>query len=758
MDNKNLKKQIISCGVLGVIIAVILIGIASITYRSINRTQEEEAGQYLQEIVSQYRNTILIKIDGNFQTLNALSTFIEKSESFDQEMVLLRLEAESIRNDFLRMGFVTPDKIGYFIDTDGTRHYNEDLSSEKFLDDILQGENIISEPVKDKFSDSFINVYGVPVYHNSQIVGALTAVSSSEDFTGIIDQNIFNGNAYTHIINSKGDFVLRSSHAVIKSAMTNIFDDGDISEEDQKRILESAGRGTDSFSTFGYKGQQYWATITPVGINDWHLFCLVPRNYLSSNYDTLIMMFFIIMLCITILFTLLFLYIYYIIRKNREQMIRLAYYDSLTGAYNRNNFIQEMPGLLKGSSDYAFAVMNINGFKFVNEFYGYDTGDMLLKHISSVLSQNTNQQELFYRDSADRFGMLFCHTGREELTRRLESIQEQIHLFKLSQNQSYHILCNFGVRLIDKALAKNSTDYDTIMNNALLALNSVKGNEMDSIAFYDETLHQKAVKQTRIESCMWDALNNREFVMYLQPKYSLETGAIHSAEALVRWFTADGAVIYPDEFIPVFERNGFITKLDMYMLEEACRYQALWKAKGYPLVPLSVNQSRVFFYDSEYLDKFQEIISHYQIDPSLIILEVTEGIAMTNLEQIKKVILRLHSMGFCISMDDFGSGYSSLNILKELPIDELKLDKVFLSDSENPVRSESIMRNIIRLAAELSITTVTEGVETKEQAEFLKRISCDIAQGYYFARPMPVENFVRLAFLSGTVEQDNRRP
>lgn len=746
MDNRKLKKQIVFCGILGIAIAVILIGIAIFTYHSINRTQEEEAKQYLQEIVVQHSNTMLIEHSGNFQTLNALASFIEESSSFDQKMLLRFLETESQHNNFLRMGFVTPDKTGYFIDTDGTTHYNEDLSGEDFIDAVLKGKNAISEPMDDKFSDHIVNVYGVPLYQNGEVIGALTATSNSEDFLGIIDQNIFNGNAYIHIINSNGDFVLRSNHAVIKNDMDNIFDGGDISSDTKQAILDSVGKGESSFSTFNYKGQQYWATITPLGINDWHLFCVVPRNYLSSNYDTLTTVFFAIMFCITILFTLLFLYIYHIIKKGREEILRLAYYDTLTGAYNRNKFILEMPKLLKNPSGYAFVVMNINGFKFVNEFYGYDAGDMLLKHIASVFSRGIGSQELFYRDNADRFGIIMRFTDKDALIERLKDFQEQIHDFKLSQNQNYHILCNFGVRIIEGPASARPRDYDGIMDHALLALNSVKGNEVDSIAFYDNDLHQKAIKQTLIESRMWSALDNHEFIMYLQPKYDLKTGRIHSAEALVRWRTADGTMIYPDEFIPVFERNGFITRLDMYMLEEACRHQAVWKAKGYSLIPVSVNQSRVFFYDAEYLDKFQEIINQYEVDPSLIILEVTEGIAMTNLEQIKDVITRLHDMGFCISMDDFGSGYSSLNILKELPIDELKLDRVFLADTENPGRSESIMRNIIRLAAELSITTVAEGVETSAQADLLKSISCDIAQGYYFSRPMPAEEFTRLAF------------
>lgn len=749
-NQRNLKKQIIAVSVLGILITAILFIISAVAYQSLNRTQEQEAKQYLSEIVIQYKNAITLEINGNFQTLNALATFIDEGDSFDFPQMLSRLEAESSRNSFIRMGFVNTDKKGFFIDTDGTKNYDYDVSDETFISVALQGKNAVSDTMKDKFSDAFVNCYAVPVYQNGKIIGALTATADSRDFSKIIEQELFNGNAYVHIIRNNGDFVIRSDHAVIRKKMHNIFDDGSISEDVKANILSSARTGKSSFSTFSYKDQSYWATIIPIEINEWNLFCLVPQTYLSNNFNTLMTIFLIILFCIIILFFILLTCIYRIIKRNQENMMRLAYTDILTGLDNRNKFIFEMTRLIMDLPDYAMVLLNINGFKFVNEFYGYHTGDMLLKHIAFVLRSNISEKELCYRDSADRFGILIRYRENAELTDRLLKIQEQIRDFKLSENQSYHILCNFGVEVVQKPLSKAGTDFDNVMNRALLALNSVKGNELNSIAFYNEALHQKAKKQTEIENRMWDALKNHEFKMYLQPKYDLKTGEVHSAEALVRWIPQDEHLIYPDEFIPIFEQNGFITKLDMYMLEEACRYQALWKKKGYPLIPISVNQSRVFFYDIEYLGKFKEIIQKYQIDPSLIILEVTESVSSNNLEQIKQAIAKLHEMNFKISMDDFGSGYSSLNILKELPIDELKLDKAFIENTDNSVRSESILKNVIRLAKDLSISTVTEGIETKEQLDFLKAISCDIGQGYYFAKPMPAEKFEQLAFMQHT--------
>lgn len=214
----------------------------------------------------------------------------------------------------------------------------------------------------------------------------------------------------------------------------------------------------------------------------------------------------------------------------------------------------------------------------------------------------------------------------------------------------------------------------------------------------------------------------------------------------MRWIKKDGSCVFPDDFIPVLEKNGFITELDMYMLEQACKVLKEWKTKGYPQIRIAVNQSRIVFYKQGYLSQLRKITQKYGVDPSQIVLEVTEGISIENIDEMADVIRELHNMGFTVSMDDFGSGYSSLNILKDLAIDELKLDKVFLSETREEEKGAVIMKNIISLAKELHITTVAEGIETKDQEEFLKGIHCDIGQGYYYSRPIPVEKFVDMAF------------
>ncbi len=746
MVDKGVKKHIVVSAILVSFISAALVLIGGISYLSIEQAQEKEAQKYMKEIVSQYKNIITAQIDGDFQTLEALAVLIGYDDVIHLDETLSCLEEQSIRNDFTRMGFVSPAQTGYFIDSDGEKHFDVDVSDEAFIQKTLSGQRTVSEIMTDRLSGEPVVCYGVPITYHDTITGAITATRLTSNLTDIISQDIFDGVAYIHIVDHEGNFIIRSDHAVIPKQMHNLFDDGEIEDGIRASILASMENNGDSFATFRYQGEAYWVTFLPIGVNDWQLFCLVPQTFLNHNFHTLLLVFSGVMICIFFLFGILFLYIYSLLKKEHQTLQQFAYKDLLTGADNRNRFVTDLPALLKEPKDYAMVLMNINGFKFVNEFFGFESGNRLLQHIAMVLHTNVCHEDRYYRDSADHFGMLLTYHSQEELIDRIRNIQREINEYTVSPNQDYRINCNFGVHIIqaDTPWDAHRHSPDTAINGALLALNSVNGNTSNPVAFYDEALYEKARKKIEIESQMYAALANGEFHMYLQPKYYLKDGSMHSAEALVRWYSSDGVIHYPDEFIPVFEENGFITELDMYMLEEACRKVSQWKQQGYKVSPVSVNQSRVFFYDEEYLDKFHEIVDQYHIDPSLIILEVTESVAMSNLEQVKMVIRKLHKIGFSISMDDFGSGYSSLNTLKDLDIAELKLDKDFLSEQSTSERGKIVIESVIHLAKALSITTVAEGIENDVQLDFMKSICCDIGQGYYFAKPMPAEEFERL--------------
>ena len=284
---------------------------------------------------------------------------------------------------------------------------------------------------------------------------------------------------------------------------------------------------------------------------------------------------------------------------------------------------------------------------------------------------------------------------------------------------------------------------DQMQTHVMFALAKARERHQNTIWFFDTKLHEKEVMDNYVEGHMNQALEAREFRLYLQPKISLGSGQIGGAEALVRWVRQDGKTIFPDQFIPLFEENGFCARLDLYMLEQACRRLREWTDAGLEPVPISVNQSKLTFFMPDYVNRIMAIVDRYQVPPRLLTLEILEGTALENVEVMNKRLESLHKKGFRISMDDFGSGYSSLNILGKLKIDELKLDRGFLMEAaagENP-NAGLIMEQVVQLSKKLAISTVVEGVETEANEQLIKGLGCDYGQGYLYSRPIPEEEF-----------------
>ena len=318
---------------------------------------------------------------------------------------------------------------------------------------------------------------------------------------------------------------------------------------------------------------------------------------------------------------------------------------------------------------------------------------------------------------------------------------EEISGFSSNWSRNYEIQMYCGISWITRGERKDTATMQ--ITHTMFALEKARSLPRNSIWFYDLDLHQEEILQNYVESHMNQALEAGEFKMYLQPKFDLKTGELAGAEALVRWISEDGKVIYPGQFIPIFENNGFCASLDMYMTEQVCRQLRQWKLEGVPMIPISVNQSKILFYEADYVERMETLIRKYQVPASWITLEILEGLAMENIDKLNQVIVSLKKIGFRISMDDFGSGYSSLNTLGNLRIDELKLDKGFLQELEGAdhKRQKIIIEHIIDLSKSLKISTVAEGIETEENRRMVRDLGCDLGQGYYYCRPVSAGEF-----------------
>lgn len=425
-------------------------------------------------------------------------------------------------------------------------------------------------------------------------------------------------------------------------------------------------------------------------------------------------------------------------RKEKETYRLMAETDELTGMLNRKTFYEKAVECMEGlpAKKYQILFFNVENFKIINDLFGAAAGDRLLLFLAEIIKEWTNHHGgVCARFEADHFAVCVRDNTEyaEEITDR---IQEALKAYPV--DMTIEVSCGvYQVHDMDKSI-------NIMCDRAHLAVNSIKGNYARRVAVYDDFHRKTLIHSQLIVSEMSTAMKEKQFQVYLQPKYNMDTEKIIGAEALVRWVHPERGIIPPGDFIPIFEHNGFIGQLDTYMFEETCRLLQGWIDAGKEVVSISVNLSRVGFYNPKLCENLYNIAEKYQIPLNLLELEITETAYAADSRAIHDQIQQLRNKGFRILMDDFGSGYSSLNMLKEAPVDQIKLDMRFLSASDPYGRAEIILKMVIAMGDALAIPILAEGVETKNQVEMLKNYSCCLAQGYYYSRPLPVQKFEEL--------------
>lgn len=422
-----------------------------------------------------------------------------------------------------------------------------------------------------------------------------------------------------------------------------------------------------------------------------------------------------------------------------DQLItQLAYEDEVTGGKNLNYFKEYVADVLYKYQGMPFLIhrMDVSNFRYINEAYGHVRADELLKIIIEEATALFYSKELCVRMNADQFVMLTKNT--QDLEERLFVLTDKVNARALDIGIRYPIKFKRGVYQV-----KNKEyDITLLIDKANAARKTLTGDEKECLAYYSDKLVVDMRKVDKIESEMETALFNGEFKMFIQPKWDIVKDHLYGGEALVRWMKEDGTMVYPNDFVPVFERNGFVEQLDFYMLESACQLIRNNINEGREIYPISVNQSRVLLHNPTYIGRVSEMLKRYDIPKGYIELEITETVLFTERAKMLTILKELKDREVLLSMDDFGSGYSSLNMLKDFPFDVLKIDREFFSESIASESSTWILRKIIEMANGLGIRVICEGVETKEQVEMLQKIGCRYVQGYYYSKPIPAEKFV----------------
>ncbi|WP_462427241.1 putative bifunctional diguanylate cyclase/phosphodiesterase [Fusobacterium varium] len=464
----------------------------------------------------------------------------------------------------------------------------------------------------------------------------------------------------------------------------------------------------------------------------------------QATYLTLL----IILLSVSSLITWLFIFIMHtknqiFLEKLNDKLKDIVYKDELTGDGNLKKFKLDAEKLIKENSEIKFAVfyLDFENFKYCNDVLGYKFGDYILKEYNKLLKEDMKDKETFGRFSADRFVVLRKYKDKHELIERQKHIDEKLKKIVEKSNERYNAAIYYGICCLEDI--KEEMKIDELIDKANFAQKTIKG-QVINYAFYNENIRNKMREENYIRDNILKAIENEEFVVYFQPKVELKEKKIRNAEALVRWKNSLGKLIPPGLFIPILEKDLLISVLDQYVFEKTCQWLKKQMKECKRILPVSVNVSKMQFYSLDFIEVYSKLKKKYGVPNNIVIIEFTESAIFNDIKRVKEIIDELHINGFLCSIDDFGNGYSSLNALKDMKVDSLKIDSLFFNESENKRREEIIIKGIITLAKELNMKTVAEGIEKQEQVDFLREAGCDLIQGYIFYRPMPIEDFEKL--------------
>lgn len=685
-------------------------------YSNISELSEQTATQ-LELAISEQKNFVDIMVDsinrGYFKTTD---------EIFD------RFKEDLDNYDFTRL--VILDKNGNGKTSDGYTVTNYANIEEFFA----QEEVYLSDNRPSTVSNYQVNIYSkIFTFKGEEKV--LMATIRTEDYKGILLRRLF-GKGGTYLVNNDGT-VLIDSFDNIKGNNLNFYDyvkdNYNLTNKKELQKIDDMLKGIKEkkIGTFDIRigNETYFIHYEKVGINDWYVITTASDSTIAKELIWLVIIS--LLLCLLINFIIICISIYINIsnQKKNKKLYKVAYIDPITELGNETYFKENGANYLQNKSNknkYIVSI-DINKFKALNNIYGYEFCNNILKELGKKLEKTLPQDNISCRISNDIFATLFSY--QRNVNDLLDKVFNNVSVLNVNGTNIHVNLAIGAYKIIDE-----DTDINKILDKAYMARAQIKGLYNNNYYIYDEKLENEMLKEQKIESCMEDALKNNEFEVVYQPKILVKNEKIVGAEALVRW-KKDGQTISPGDFIPLFEKNKFIIKLDLYVFEQACKDIASWNEK-YDFVPtVSINVSKEHFNNEDFIKEYVKITDKYNIDRSKIDLEITESATVDQNIDILKVLNTIKENGFIISLDDFGTGYSSLSMLQTMPIDIIKIDKVFIRQAD--YKSDKNIINYIMLIAEhLGAKTILEGVETKEQVEFTRKIGCDIIQGYYYSKPL----------------------
>lgn len=585
--------------------------------------------------------------------------------------------------------------------------------------------------------------YSTPIVREGKINEIVIGVRDKKNMLELISAKNFEGQMISCIVDHTGGVVMSPFDMTPFLELEDIFSTAPNSHlsEDIAQVrsdMEKDKNGILRFSSV--TGKDLFLSYNVLNISDWYLLTIIPANILSSGPQLYILQSFLTSGLIILVFLLLFYSLLRFYRSHKKELEKIAYCDPITGGLNNAAFQaryrEAAPSLEPGSC--AIVLLNVIGFKLINEQFGMEVGNQTLSSIHRLLSLHLKKNEFLARGESDYFFLFLMESTEEAVQKRLDAVIADINSAHNAEFSFATLGFKRGACLVDEP----EQDIAILQEHARLALLKYNPARRQKCAFYDDSLVEQLKTEQEMNYMFASSLENHSFQVYLQPKIHAKTRKLMGAEALVRWNQPEKGMIPPSEFIPLFESNGKICQLDFYVFREICATIHRWKEMGIPLFPISVNLSRQHFTNEHFLEPFFQTAQEYGIPDNILEFELTESIFFESREihHVKQIIGDMHDHGFLCSLDDFGSGFSSLGLLKEFDVDSLKLDRCFFRNMANQ-KAKDVIICLINLAKCLDVQTVAEGIEDMEQVEFLSDMNCDMIQGFVFSCPIPIEAF-----------------
>ncbi len=742
MKEKQVKKQGHMMGLLFVCLLLFVVGVMVLT--SLNNARKdliEECENNLLWEVKQTSKDVSEDMDNRLAVLDIVQEKISRAYSEGAETgtdIIKKLAETKNKYKMSHLGFIDLDYTYYDTDMD----IISDMRTEN-VEEAMGGTTVIARYVDEASGDGV--AFFVPCMEDGRIIGVIVAKISKEELLRTRSEKQQDGTEL--VVDVSGQAV------IIEDDFENYLDgmswdefmlNGNSWEQKDEFDEEMQLSGCAVASAKRKNGEDiYFAAAKIESYDRFYVVRLTSSDVVEAEIKGS-------MVRLTVLMVLMAIFMFVVIAvalvayiRNRRAVYNAAYVDQLTGIPSKAKHKLDAQLLIdRQEYKYAYVTFDVDNFKYVNEMFGYEYGNKILIHIAKVVKLFAQKDEIYARVSSDNFAMMLKDNGTEEdLSKRIRELFEQILKYREPEEDLTICALKFscGVFRIDKKI-----DINTVRANANLAREESKKRILEDIVYFNEELKSLKVEEKELEYDAEEALKKGEFIVYFQPKFNVETEKIIGAEALVRWNHSVRGMLSPGLFVPVFEMNGFIIPLDLFVLDRVCSLIESWIKDGIPPICISVNLSRVHLIEENLVEQLIAVVDKHNVPREYIEFELTESAFYEETGSLLRIMAQIKEAGFRLSMDDFGSGYSSLNLLRTLPVDVLKLDRVFLEDCEeenDETRGKRIVSHVISMAKDLKMAVLAEGVETKYQKEFLQNAKCDMIQGYYYARPMPLKEF-----------------